>query len=21
MPIYEYKCTKCGHIFEELRSM
>ena len=21
MPIYEYKCTKCGHIFEELRSI
>ena len=21
MPIYEYKCTNCGHIFEELRSI
>ena len=21
MPIYEYKCQKCGHITEQLRSM
>ncbi|MBI9111696.1 zinc ribbon domain-containing protein [Maridesulfovibrio ferrireducens] len=21
MPIYEYKCNKCGHIFEELVSV
>ncbi len=21
MPIYEYECTKCGHVFEELRRM
>jgi len=20
MPIYEYRCGKCGHLFEELRS-
>ena len=21
MPIYEYQCRKCGHSYEELRSM
>ena len=21
MPIYEYKCKQCGHVFEELRSI
>ncbi len=21
MPTYEYKCDKCGHVFEELQSM
>ncbi|MFG0249984.1 MAG: zinc ribbon domain-containing protein [Phycisphaeraceae bacterium JB051] len=21
MPIYEYKCQKCGHVTEQLRSM
>lgn len=21
MPIYEYKCHNCGHLFEELQSM
>ena len=21
MPIYEYKCRKCGHVFEELQRM
>jgi putative FmdB family regulatory protein len=21
MPVYEFKCTQCGHVFSELRKM